>query len=116
MGWRKAAGAPAEDGFYSTGISAESVPPGGMVKAQIGRIHLLLSRVDDQIVAFSRTCPHAAADLSGGSLARGRVTCPDHGWKFDLKTGRCTWPEDESARLKTYAVRVVAGQVQAKAA
>lgn len=105
---------PDSEGYYPTGIAAATVTPGELVKARIGRVPLLLSRVDDQIVAFSQTCPHAAADLSGGSLARGRVTCPDHGWKFDLKTGRCLWPADESARLKIYPVRVALGQVQVK--
>lgn len=102
---------PDSDGYYPTGVMATAVTVGALVKAQIGRVQVLLSRVDDQIVVFGRTCPHAAADLSAGSLARGRVTCPDHGWKFDLKTGRCLWPDDESARLKTYAVRVADGQV-----
>jgi nitrite reductase/ring-hydroxylating ferredoxin subunit len=105
---------PDSDGYYPTGVAAAAVTEGALVKAQVGRAPLLLSRVAEQIVACSRTCPHAAADLSAGSLARDRVTCPDHGWKFDLKSGRCLWPEDESARLKTYAVRVAAGQVLVK--
>ena len=105
---------PDADGFYTTHIVTDSIQPGAVVAVGIGRIQLLLSRVDDQIVAFSRRCPHAAGDLSAGALGRGRVTCPDHGWKFDLRTGRCLWPQDEEARLKTYPVRVAAGRVQIK--
>jgi UDP-MurNAc hydroxylase len=37
-----------------------------------------------------RRCPHLKADLSRFGLVAGDVlTCQLHGWKFDLRTGRC---------------------------
>lgn len=47
-----------------------------------------LFRSDDGIVALDGVCPHA-----GGPLAKGRVdgqivTCPWHGWQFNVTTGR----------------------------
>ena len=67
---------------------------------------LILTLAEGEPVAFRRTCPHAAADLSAGDLHRGRVTCPLHGYKFDMRTGRIRYPIDESYQLRCYAVEV----------
>ena len=32
-------------------------------------------------------CPHQGALLGDGVISRGEVTCPFHGWHFDLVTG-----------------------------
>jgi UDP-MurNAc hydroxylase len=40
---------------------------------------------------FQRYCPHAGEDLKGASIAvTGKLTCPRHGWCWDLNTGDCT--------------------------
>ncbi len=37
-----------------------------------------------------RRCPHLRADLSRfGSISGGVLTCALHGWRFELKSGRC---------------------------
>jgi len=53
---------------------------------------LILLRWQEQVHALSSKCPHAAADMSGGEVYRGKVECPDHGYVFDVKTGRRLWP------------------------
>jgi UDP-MurNAc hydroxylase len=41
-----------------------------------------------------RYCPHQRADLSRfGRVEDGVLTCLMHGWRFDLKTGRCLTAE-----------------------
>lgn len=52
----------------------------------------------DRIVAVYRTagslyaldgvCPHAGGPLAKGKLDGCIVTCPWHGWQFDISTGR----------------------------
>jgi nitrite reductase/ring-hydroxylating ferredoxin subunit len=37
------------------------------------------------------------------------LSCPWHGWEFDVETGRAIW--DESYRAKTYATTVRDGRV-----
>ena len=102
------------DGFYETGISAESLQINHPTAITISDEDVILTKVDNEIVAFSSICPHAAADLDGGSLHRGRITCPDHGWKFDVRSGRCLWPEDEMCRLRTFEVKTVDAKVWVK--
>lgn len=33
-------------------------------------------------------CPHQYAPLLGGDLCDGILTCPMHGWRFNVRTGR----------------------------
>ena len=46
-------------------------------------------RTADGLFALDAACPHAGGPLSDGIVAGGCVTCPLHGWRFDLRTGAC---------------------------
>ena len=39
--------------------------------------------------AISDTCTHEGGPLSEGELEGSVVTCPWHGWQFDVETGKC---------------------------
>jgi nitrite reductase (NADH) small subunit len=43
---------------------------------------------EGEIFAIDNKCPHAQGPLSDGITGNGKVICPLHGHKFDLKTGR----------------------------
>jgi len=45
-----------------------------------------LFNVDGAFFALDGVCPHAAGRLGEGTLRR-TVTCPWHGWQFDVMTG-----------------------------
>ena len=42
----------------------------------------------DNAVAFPRWCPHQQADLAMGSVFRGALKCPHHGFMFNIESGR----------------------------
>lgn len=44
-------------------------------------------RTEDGLHAVGADCPHAAGPLQDGLVADGCVTCPLHGWRFDLRDG-----------------------------
>jgi 3-phenylpropionate/trans-cinnamate dioxygenase ferredoxin subunit len=88
---------------------------------------LVVVRKVDEFFAIRDACPHQGAKLSGGALcghveagAPGEqpvlsregefLTCPWHGWKMDLRTGRSTL-EPETVRVKSYPVHVEAGHL-----
>jgi nitrite reductase/ring-hydroxylating ferredoxin subunit len=50
---------------------------------------ILLARVDGRVLAVIDRCTHAASELSTGRIRRGSVTCPLHGARFELLTGKC---------------------------
>jgi nitrite reductase (NADH) small subunit len=45
-------------------------------------------RLPDGLAAVDGACPHAGGPLSDGIVADHCVTCPLHGRRFDLSTGR----------------------------
>ena len=52
-----------------------------------GRL-VALFNLNGQIHALDGTCPHAGGPLGDGELEGATVTCPWHGWQFDVTTGR----------------------------
>lgn len=99
------------DGYYHTDLAAADVQADAMARLTVGGVPLIVTALGAEVVAFAAECPHAAANLAHGSLHRGRIVCPEHGWKFDIRSGRTVWPEDEVCRLKKYAVRIADGVV-----
>ena len=52
-----------------------------------GRIFAVY-RIDGVFHVIDGICPHAGGPLGKGSLRNGIVTCPWHGWQFDVQNGR----------------------------
>lgn len=46
---------------------------------------------DGTFRAMEMGCKHQNADLLEGQIRNGIVTCPWHGWRYDLNTGECLW-------------------------
>ncbi|HAX40867.1 MAG TPA: hypothetical protein DCY10_08345 [Clostridiales bacterium] len=49
---------------------------------------VLLVNVDGSIYALDNRCPHMGGALSGGDLEGATLSCPRHGAKFDVRTGK----------------------------
>lgn len=47
-----------------------------------------LACLDGEFLALDGVCPHQGGPLGQGDLCDGIVTCPWHGWQFDVRTGR----------------------------
>ncbi len=58
----------------------------------------------DGFFALELTCKHQGADLSAGRVVGGVVTCPRHGWRYELATGRCL--DHASAPLRRHALEL----------
>lgn len=63
---------------------------------------VMVTRVDGAVVVTTSICPHEVVSLVSGALEAGVVTCPGHGYEFDLATGACG--HDPSLRLRTFRV------------
>jgi nitrite reductase/ring-hydroxylating ferredoxin subunit len=42
-----------------------------------------------KLVAYPALCPHQLGPLGEAELEAGVVTCPWHGYAFDVRTGEC---------------------------
>ena len=68
-----------------------------------------LFRLDDTIYAVRNICPHQQfRKLHEGEICDGAVTCPMHGWTFDLATGIARTGQ---GRLVTYPVSIVDDEI-----
>jgi nitrite reductase/ring-hydroxylating ferredoxin subunit/uncharacterized membrane protein len=68
--------------------NADDVPVAGMHVVDAGGTPVLLARDGGRICALVDTCTHAGGPLHEGTLVNGVVTCPWHGSRFRLRTGR----------------------------
>jgi nitrite reductase/ring-hydroxylating ferredoxin subunit len=64
------------------------VPVGTMKRVKAFNEYILLSNVGGKIYATQDDCGHQRASLAKGALEGSVVTCPLHGAKFDVTTGR----------------------------
>ncbi len=81
------------------------VPPWGKKVVTINGVELLLINVRGEIFACENECPHQGSPLNGGIVKDGPIiSCPRHGYRFNLKTGDCSdYPE---YILRTYQVKI----------
>ncbi len=75
---------------------------------------LALFNIDGVYHAIDATCLHRGGPLADGALTRGIVTCPWHGWQYDVTTG--TLVQDPSVGVTRHETRVVGDEVQVKLA
>jgi nitrite reductase/ring-hydroxylating ferredoxin subunit len=55
--------------------------------------------VDGALVVHATVCPHWLGPLDAAPVEAGVVTCPWHGWRFDVRSGRRVGGEGVRARL-----------------
>jgi nitrite reductase (NADH) small subunit len=66
----------------------EDVPNGaGKEYAVAGRI-IALFNIDGEYSAIDGICAHAGGPIAAGAVVGNVVTCPWHGWQYDVKTGQ----------------------------
>lgn len=74
------------------------------------RKEIALYRLDDGIYATDNSCSHEYSPLCEGIVADGKVYCPKHGSRFDIRTGGVI-DLPATAPVKTYDVKVEEGVV-----
>ncbi|HZV80544.1 MAG TPA: Rieske (2Fe-2S) protein [Geobacteraceae bacterium] len=65
------------------------VPNFGKKAVTVNGQELLLVNIKGQIFACENECPHQGSPLQAGIVKDGHLSCPRHGYRFDLKTGAC---------------------------
>ena len=58
-----------------------------------------LKKLDGQWLAHAAVCPHLLGPLGDIPVTDGTVTCPWHGYRFDVQSGACLSPDHASCRL-----------------
>ena len=88
-----------------TKVAKTSEIPSGTGKAfEVGGKTIAIFNADGTFYAIDNTCKHRGGPLGEGSLSGTAVTCPWHGWEYDVRTGACTM--DASITVQRFDVKV----------
>src|SRR3977135_2492163 len=67
---------------------ATDIAPGQIREIRLEGMTIAVANVEGQFHAISNTCLHRGGPLGQGSLQGNVVTCPWHGWSFDVTSGK----------------------------
>jgi nitrite reductase/ring-hydroxylating ferredoxin subunit len=82
----------------------DELPPGATKEVEHeGRIYALFN-ADGVISVIDGICPHQGGPLADGVIEGTMVTCPWHGWQFDVRTGKT--PLGSRLKQTVYEVRI----------
>ena len=88
--------------------ASEIAPGQGKVVQAEGKM-LAVFNCDGAFYAIDNTCLHRGGPLGEGDLDGTLVTCPWHGWQYDVRTGASTM--NPAVRVGAYRVQVDGGGV-----
>ncbi len=66
----------------------DELPVGARKSIFVDDLPALLIRVADEYFAIEDVCSHDGQPLTDGPVQAGQITCPRHGARFDLRTGK----------------------------
>ena len=90
-------------------LSVDALPEGAAQELVIADQIIALFHTEKGIFALDGICPHQGGPLGSGALQGCIVTCPWHGWQFDVSSGQ--HQASQSLKHQTFEVKVEAGQI-----
>jgi len=84
---RTQAAPPAQAAAWKRVGPAAEVPANGMKEFSVDGTSVLIVHTGDAYVAFQPMCPHEAIPLEQGIHDGSTLTCLEHMWQFDIRTG-----------------------------
>jgi len=89
--------------FVRVAIKSE-IPAGQGKTIEVGGKQIALFNCKGNFYAIDNTCKHQGGPLGEGELDGTTVTCPWHGWTYDITSG--VSPDDPECAVDKYEVRV----------
>jgi nitrite reductase (NADH) small subunit len=83
---------------------ATEIAPGQIREVQLEGTTIAVANVGGRFHAINNTCLHRGGPLGQGSLQGNVVTCPWHGWSFDVTSGKTT--HNQAAGVPCYPVEL----------
>ncbi len=83
----------------------EEVPAGTIREYAIEGKVVALANVGGKLFAINNVCLHRGGPLGEGELEGQQVTCPWHGWQYDVTTGKLV-KTNPAVGVETFPVEV----------
>lgn len=80
------------------------IPSGTIREFQVEGKAIALANVGGKFHAINNTCLHRGGPLGDGVLEGNVVTCPWHGWQYDVSTGKVQ--QNPAVGVDCYALEV----------
>jgi nitrite reductase/ring-hydroxylating ferredoxin subunit len=100
------------DGDFVTVARLDDLSEGTLLAVRAGDEEITLAHCNGGVYAFQSHCLHLHGPLAEGRLEDCLLSCPWHGWQYDVRTGENTF--DLAIKLQTYDVQVVHGEVRVR--
>ena len=100
------------EGQWHDVMATADLAPGGVTRVDCDGRGLFVHHADDGWKVFDSRCPHQTTDIPHLALQGTTLTCPKHGWVFDVRSGQCTDKGDSP--LKRWESKVVDGRLLAR--
>jgi len=84
--------------------SKADIPVGTGKVVEAGGKSIAVFNCEGAFYAIDNACKHRGGPLGEGSLSGTSVTCPWHGWEYDVASGACQM--DPSLKMQTFNVKV----------
>ncbi|MBI2082636.1 MAG: Rieske (2Fe-2S) protein [Deltaproteobacteria bacterium] len=91
-------------GEFIKAINKSDVPANEGRVIEVKGKQIALFNVEGKICAIDNICVHRGGPLGEGSLDGTIVTCPWHGWQYDVTTG--VSPVNPAAKVQTFPCKV----------
>ena len=92
--------------------AVEALPEGEPSYHEVDGRHLFVYRDGGALNVYDSRCPHQVTDIPELAVDGRQLTCPKHGWKFDLASGACI--AKGSHPLKRFEHKVEDGRLLAR--
>lgn len=89
---------------FQPAAKVADIPEGSGAPVSLGNRTVAIFNVGGTFLAVDNACVHRGGPLGEGALDGAIVSCPFHGWQYDLRTGACV--NNPAAKVKTYPVKV----------
>jgi 3-phenylpropionate/trans-cinnamate dioxygenase ferredoxin subunit len=89
------------------------VKPGGVIEVEVDGEPVVLANTGKEFLALSDICSHEYVMLHEGWLEDDEIECPQHGSKFNMRTGAVRNPP-ATQPVAPYEVRVEGQDVYAR--
>ncbi len=100
------------EGEFVAVAHTDDLPEGAVTAVRAGEEEIALAHCDGGFYAVQQHCLHLQGPLGEGRLEGCVLTCPWHGWQYDVRTGKNEF--DLAIQLKTYDVQVADGEIRVR--
>ena len=89
---------------FTRAAKTNEITPGTIREFQVEGKAIALANVGGKFYAINNTCLHRGGPLGQGVMDKNVVTCPWHGWQYNVTTGKIS--QNPAVGVDCYRVEV----------